>query len=206
MPALGTSPVGASGAPGASPGPRGKQGRVLPGATAAPSPFEGVRGRGKPGERSAETNSGGSAAGAAKVTPASRFQGGSAPSEHDRPPRRTLGEGASPGQGGAEQIPAEGRERAPQRQRFGTPAPAGTGEHGQRGGGPPSGFRQPVTPPSGGGPADEARGQKERTQGVHGQPPQRGGAPAGAEHGQGQGQLEGGKRKPEKGTPAPRPQ
>jgi hypothetical protein len=243
-PALGTSPAGAGGAPPASAGPRGKRGRVLPGATAAPSlgvspapfergkgkpggpprpgatampgegagrvlpsPFEGGRGRGKPGERSPEAGPEGGAAGAAKATPASRFQGGPAPSEHGRSPGRKLGEEPSAGQGGVEQIPPQGHDREPQRQRFGTPPPAGAGEHGQRGGGPPPGFRQPVTPPGGGGPAEEARGQKERTQGIHGQPPpQRPGAPAGAEHGQGQGQPEGGKRKPEKGTPPPRPQ
>ena len=206
MPALGTSPVGAGGAPAASPGPRGKQGRVLPAGTAPPSPFESGRGRGKPVERSAETGPEGGAAGVAKATPMSRFQDGTAPSEHSRPPGRTLGEEPNPGQGGVEKIPPQGRERGPQRQRFGTPPPPGTGEHGQRGGGPPSGFRQPVTPPSGGS-ADEARGQKERTQGVHSQsPPQRGDAAVGAERGQGQGQAEGGKRKPEKGTPPPRPQ
>ena len=241
MPAPGTSPAGAGGAPAASPSPRGKRGRVFPGATAAPSlgvspsplergkpagrarpgmtppitgpregaspsPLEPGRGRGGAGERSAEAGPEGGAAGAAKATPASRFQGGAAPSEHGRPPGRKLGEEPSVGQGGVEQIPPKGREREPQRQRFGTPPPTGAGEHGQRGGGPPSGFRQPVTPPGGGGPADETRGQKERTQDVHSQPPQRGGAPAGAEHGRGQGQPEGGKRKPEKGTPPPRPQ
>src|SRR5215471_17076383 len=36
-PALGTSPAGAVGGPAASPGPRGKRGRVAPGATQAPS-------------------------------------------------------------------------------------------------------------------------------------------------------------------------
>ncbi len=124
------------------------------------------------------------------------------------------------------------------------------GEHGQRGGGQPSGVRQPVTPPPGGGAADEARAQRERMQGADGQPqqqgasdrsleqqrknlktetggtqpggptgpqgrpgthaqppppPQHGGAPPKAERGQPQGQPEGGKRKPEKGTPPPGP-
>jgi hypothetical protein len=83
----------------------------------------------------------------------------------------------------------------------------GAGERAQRSGGDPSGFRQPVTPPGGGGAADEARGRQERPQGVQGQPPQqRAGAPGAAERGQAQGQPEGGKRKPEKGTPPPRPQ
>src|SRR5262249_25942844 len=63
------------------------------------------------------------------------------------------------------------------RQRFGTPTPMGAGEREQRGGGPPSGFRQPVTaPPSGG--TGEARGGRDRAQGAYGQPPppQSGGA------------------------------
>ena len=82
----------------------------------------------------------------------------------------------------------------------------GAGEHEQRGGGQPPGFRQPVTPPPGGGATGEARGQRERMQGAHGQPPppqqhqqpqqrQQGGAPAPADHGQGHGQPEGGKKK-----------
>ena len=54
-PALGSSPTGAAGGPATSPGPRGKRGRVEPGATGAPSlgispsPFE--RGKGRAGER-----------------------------------------------------------------------------------------------------------------------------------------------------------
>ena len=262
-PAAGTSPGGAALGPATSPGPRGKPGRVAPGATAAPSlggspfergkgrpgarprpgatampeegagrvapspfeggkpggrprpgmtappsgqregvspaPFERGRGRGKPEERSPEPGGAGGQPGAARGTSPSQFQGAPPQPEHARPPARRSGEEPSPGQGG----PPQGREREPQRQRFGTPPPAGTGEHGQRSGGP-SGIREPVNEPSGGGPTGEARGQRERDQGAyHQQPPQqRGGAPAGAEHGQ---QPEGGKRKPEKGTPPPRP-
>ena len=230
MPALGTSPVaepklkkeqsvlqkqGAGGGPPASPGPRGKQGRVLPGGTAppsldvSPSPFE--RGKPQPGAEQATAErvarlkaeqsalQKGARGGPAGLSP-SPFEGGK-PGGRARagvtPPPSGPREGASPSP----------FERGPQRQRFGTPPSTGAGEHEQRDGGPPSGFRQPVTPPGGGGPADEARGQKERTQGVRSQPPpQRGGPPVGAERGQGQGQPEGGKRKPEKGTPPPRPQ
>ena len=89
----------------------------------------------------------------------------------------------------------------------------------QRGTGAPSGFRQPVTPPPGGGATGEARGQRERTQGAYGQPPppqqhqkpppqqqqQHGGAPASADHGQGHGQPEGGNKRQPKETPPPRP-
>ena len=76
-------------------------------------------------------------------------------------------------------------------------------------GGPPSGFRQHVTPPpAGGAAAGEPRGASQRQQSAHGQSPppqqhqqqQRGGAPASADHGQGQGQPEGGKKKPPKET------
>src|SRR5205823_4863252 len=113
------------------------------------------------------------------------------------------------GEGQGEQNPPQGHD---ERIRFGTPSPMGAGEREQRGAGPPSGFRQPVTPPPGGGPAGEARGQRERMQGAYGQPQQpqqqqhqqqRGGAPAGVEHGQGQ--PEGGKKRAPKETPPPGP-
>jgi len=270
VPAAGTSPAGAAGGPPTSPGPRGKPGRVAPGATAAPSlggspfergkgkpgarprpgatampeegaervspapfeggkpggrprpgitrppsgpregvspaPFERGKGRGKSGERSPEPGGAGGQTGAAGAESPSGLQGASPQPQHARPPTRRLGEQPSPEQGEPGQISPQGRERAPQRQRFGTPPPAGAGEHEQRGaGGPPSGSHQPVNPPGGTGPAGEARGQRERRQGAYGQPQQQqqGGAPPGAEHGQ---QPEGGKRKPEKGTPPPRPQ
>ena len=250
-PAPGTSPAGADRGPAATPGPRGRAGRVVPGATQAPSlggspspiergkgrpgarprpgatampqegagrvspsPFERGRGRGKPGERSPEPGGEGGPAGAAKLTPPSTFQASPQP-EHGRPPARRPGEEPNPTQGGAGQIPPQGHEQGPQRQRFGTPPPTGAGEHDQRSGGPPSGFRQHVTPPpAGGAAAGEPRGASQRQQSAHGQSPppqqhqqqQRGGAPASADHGQGQGQPEGGKKKAPKETPPPRPQ
>src|SRR4029434_5122300 len=109
------------------------------------------RGRpGKPGERSPEPGAAGRP-GAARGTSPSEFQGAPSQPEDSRPPARKLGEEATPGQGGPGQIPPQERNREPRRQRFGTPPPAGAGEHGQRRGGPPSGFRQPVTHTSGGG-------------------------------------------------------
>jgi hypothetical protein len=205
---------------------RGRPGaRPRPGATAmpregaervSPPPFERGRtgGRGQ-GERSPEPGAAGGPAGAARATPRSAFE--SAPGqqqERGRQPARRPGEESNRAQGGLEQIPPQERERVPERQRFGTPAPMGSGEREQRGGGQP-GFRQPVTPPPGGGPAGEARGQRERMQNGYGQAPQQPqqhpqqqqqrGAPAGAEHGQGQGQPEGGKRRQPKETPPPGP-
>ena len=100
----GTSPAGANGGAATSPGPRGKRGRVLPGATVVPSLGASAspgRGRAKPGERSPEAGPEGGATGAAKATPASRFQGGPAPSEHGRTPGRKSGEEPGAGQGGA---------------------------------------------------------------------------------------------------------
>ena len=208
----GGAPEGTSPAPfeGGKPG-----GRAHPGETAlpsgpredlSPSQLERGRGRGKPGERSPEPGGAGGAGGAARATPPSAFQSAPQP-DHGRPPARRLGEEPSPGQGGPGQPQPQGRDRGPQRQRFGTPAPASESERGQSGGGPPSGFRQPVTPPpGGGGPADEARAPRERMQRTQAQQQQhRGGAPASADHGQGQGQPEGGKKRPPKETPPPGP-
>jgi hypothetical protein len=184
----------------------------------SPSPFERGRGRGKQGERSPEPGAARGPAGAARATPPSALEG--APSqqqEHGRQPARRPGQEPSPGQGGAGQVPPQGHEREPQRQRFGTPPPTGAVEREPRGGGQPSGFHQQVTPPSGGRPADEARGQRERMQGTQVQPPQpehqqqqqqqqqqqRGGAPASADHGPGHVQPEGGKKRQPKETPPP---
>jgi Family of unknown function (DUF6600) len=282
VPAPGTSPAGADRGPAATPAPRGKAGRLAPGATQAPSlggspapvergkgkpgarprpgatampqegaervspspfeggrpagrarggitpppsgpreglspsPFERGRGRGKQGERSPEPSGAGGPAGAARATPPSALEG--APSqqqERDRRPARRPGEQPSPAQGEPGQIPPQGQERQPERQRFGTPSPLGAGEREQRGGGGPSGLRQPVTPPPGGGATGEARGQRERTQGAYGQPPppqqqqqpqqRQGGAPASADRGQAQGQPEGGRPRQPKETPQPRP-
>jgi Family of unknown function (DUF6600) len=219
MPQEGAGRVSPSPFEGRKPG-----GRVHPGVTAppsgpreglSPSPFERGKGRGKLEEQSPEPGAGGGPGGAARGTPP-RLEGAPQPQQQGRPPARKLGEEPSPGQGGQRQIPPQGRDQGPQRQRFGTPPPTGTGERDQRGGGPPSGFRQPVTPPPGGGATGEARGQRERMQGAYGQPPppqqqqhqqqqQRGGAPASADRGQAQGQPEGGKKKQPKETPPPRP-
>jgi hypothetical protein len=168
----------------------------------SPLPERG-RGRGKPGERSPGPGAAGGQSGATKVTPPSSFQGAPSQPERGRPARRP-GEEPGSGQGTPEQNPSQGRD---QRIRFGTPAPMAAGEQGQRGGGQPSGFRQPVTAPGGGGSANEARSQIERMQSAHAQPPPppQGRAPAKAERGQQQEQPESGKRKPEKGTPPPRP-
>ncbi len=210
-PAVGASPPAAPGGrEPVSPGPRGKPGRVPPGATAvpagiSPSPFE--RGKPKPG---------------ATATPA-----GISPSPFERgkpKPGARPGATTSPssGAGGRENIPPQRRGGEPERERFGTPPPAGAGAHERRGPEqrPQPAVRQPVTPPPTGAPPAEARGARERAQGAYGQPggpppprggapaaggPARGGAPAaGAERGQEQPQH--GKKQPEKGTPRPGPQ
>jgi len=96
------------------------------------------------------------------------------------------------------------QKRPPGYAQPGTP-PTGAGPGESRGGkerGQPGVNRPPATPPAGAGPG-EARGGRERGQGAYGQPggQPRGGAPAPAEHGQGQ--PERGKKKGE-GTPPPR--
>jgi hypothetical protein len=243
--APGTSPVGAAGAPAASPGLRGKPGRVLPGAPTArssgvspapfeggnppgrrarpgeiaapgegarqvsPAPFERGRVRGKPGERSPGPGAAGGAAGLERATPRSAFEGApQSQSERSRLPVRRPAEEPNAGQSAAGRIPSQSHERGPGGQQFGTPRPVGAGERERRGEGPPPGSHQPVNPPGGDeGAANEARSRRERMQGARAQspPPQRGGgAPAGAERGQGQ--PEGEKRRPERGTPLPRPE
>ena len=204
-PAVGASPPAAPGGrEPVSPGPRGKPGRVPPGATAvpagiSPSPFErgkpkpgataapaGIspspfeRGKHKPGARPAATTSPAGAP-AATAPPASRPS--PPPREHGQPPRK-LGESPSSGAGGRENIPPQRRGGEPERERFGTPPPAGAGAHERRGPEqrPQPAVRQPVTPPPTGAPPAEARGARERAQGAYGQPggppPPRGGAPA----------------------------
>ena len=205
-PAVGASPPAAPGGrEPVSPGPRGKPGRVPPGATAvpagiSPSPFErgkpkpgataapaGIspspfeRGKPKPGARPGATTSPAGAP-AATAPPASRPS--PPPREHGQPPPRKLGESPSSGAGGRENIPPQRRGGEPERERFGTPPPAGAGAHERRGPEqrPQPAVRQPVTPPPTGAPPAEARGAKERAQGAYGQPggppPPRGGAPA----------------------------
>ncbi len=133
----------------------------------------------------------------------------SPPPERGRPPTRRLGESPSPGAtGGAENISPQGRGKGPERQRFGTPPPTGARESGQSGGEQrtPPGLRRPGSPPPTGGPSGEARGAaRDRGPGFN-QPggPSRSGPPAAGERAPGQ--PEGGKKKPAKETPPPRPQ
>jgi hypothetical protein len=219
----GSVPPGASKAPesptagvAASLGPRGKQGRFAPGATAPPSlgvsPSQFERGTGSAGGRPRPEATAMSGEGTERVSPPQPNEGMPGGRARPRmtppqPPGRRPGEEPGAGQRNSGQVPPQNREGTPERLRFGTPAPMGAAEQGQRGRGPQSGFRQPMAPSTAGGPSDEARAQKERTQGVRAQPPpQRGGVPATVERSQAQEQPEGGKRKPEKGTPPPRPQ
>ncbi len=239
LPAAEGSPAEGGAKPPLSPSPRGRAGRVLPGATAttaggspapfergkptpggrsrpgvtaappgpaglSPSPFE--RGKGRPGGRPPFPGATASPAGAPGATTAPAFRPSPPPPEHGRPPARRLGESPSPASGN-ENISPQGRGKAIERERFGTPPPMGAGE-GQRRGGeqrtPPT-LGQPGGPPPAGAPPGEARGARQPGPGFN-QPggPARAGVPATAEHGQGQ--PEHGKKKPEKGTPPPGPQ
>ena len=202
----GTSPAGADRGPAVTPGPRGRAGRVVPGATQAPSlggsPSPVERGKGRPGARPRPGATAMPEEGAGRVSP-SPFEGGRARRtsssrrdslrRRDRAkvfrPRRLNAAEAEPNK--ARNLPSLGPSRSSEsntavsfrgctaatatanmvasrrvgqdrfrhrvtsedleRQRFGTPPPLGAAEHQQRGTGPPSGFRQPVTPPPGGG-------------------------------------------------------
>ena len=186
-PAAGESPLAAPGGrTPVAPGPRGKPGRVPPGATAAPvgvsaSPFE--RGKPRPGGRPGLTetppmspaavppSSRGkpagrpqpgatmSPAGAPEATAPPAFRPSPPPTEHGRPPARKLGESPSPGAGGPENIPPQRPGGGPERERFGTPPPAGAGAYERRvpEQRPQPAVRQPVTPPPTGAPPGEAR-------------------------------------------------
>jgi len=241
LPAAEGSPAEGGAKPLVSPGPRGKAGRVLPGATAttgrgspapfergkptpggrprpgvtaappgpaglSPSPFE--RGKGRPGGRPPFPGATASPAGAPGVTapPPPSFRPSPPPPEHGRPPARRLGESPGPA-GGNENISPQDRGKALERQRFGTPAPMGAGEGQRRGGEQPTppGLRHPGSPPPMGGPPGEARDARQPGPGFN-QPggPARAGVPAAGERAPGQ--PEGGKKKPEKGTPPPGPQ
>ena len=202
-------------------------GRARPGMTAPPSgareglsplPQEGGRARGPAGERPPRPGGAGGPAGAGRATPPSGFQSAPQP-EHGREPARRPGEEQGQRQSEPPQNSPQGQ---PEPMRFGTPAPRapmGAAERGQPRGGPPAGLHQQVAPPVGGGQVDEARAQRDRMQGARGQPPppqqhqqpqqqlqQRGGAPAGADRGQGQAQPQGGQQRQPKETPPPRPQ
>jgi len=199
-PAAGESPLAAPGGrTPVAPGPRGKPGRVPPGATAAPvgvsaSPFE--RGKPKPGGRPGLTETPPmspaavppsprgkpagrpqpgatmSPAGAPAATAPPAFRPSPPPTEHGRPPARKLGESPSPGAGGPENIPPQRPGGGPERERFGTPPPTGAGAYERRvpEQRPQPAVRQPVTPPPTGAPPGEARGARERGQGAYGQP------------------------------------
>jgi len=213
-PSLGESPSRVErerGRPGAGPRPRATAMPREGAERVSPPPFERGRGPGNQGERAQEPGAVGGSAGAA---PRSPF--GSAPAqqqEHGRQPARRPGEEQGPRQSEPGQNPPQSPD---QRIRFGTPAPMGGAEREQRSGAPPS-FRQSVTQPPGGEPAGQARRQRESVQGPYGRPPppqqhhqqqqqqQQRGAPAGVEHGQGQGQPEGGKKRQPKETPPPGP-
>jgi Family of unknown function (DUF6600) len=222
-----SKPTPAAASPAAA-GQRGKPtpaGRPRPGATAmpgqvggaSPSPFE--RGKGRlgatpagpparlspsPFDRSPRVAKPGEGTGAARPTPPT-FRPSPPAVEHGQPPARTLGETPKPG-GGAGNVPPA-REKAIERQKFGTPPPMGAAGHEPRGMDqrPVPGPRHPVTtPPTSGAPgaAHGAQGPG----GAHGQPPgaSRGGAPANGEHAPAQPQ--GGGKKPAKATPPPGPQ
>jgi hypothetical protein len=257
LPAAEGSPAAGGGKPLLSPGPRGKAGRVPPGATeaqpgGAPSPFERgkpmpgakgklegagtpprrapggsplpfERGKGKLGEQPKPGVTATPAGPRTGTSPSELGRGErpgkpvatappsfrqSPPPERGRPPTHRLGESPSPGAtGGAENISPQGRGKGPERQRFGTPPPTNTGASEQPGGEQrtPPGLRRPGSPPPTGGPSGEARAAREKGPGFN-QPggPPRGGVPATAERGPGQ--PEGGKKKPAKETPPPRPQ
>jgi len=208
-PAEGNRP-GGRGRPGTTPRPSGLREGLSPAPEREPG-----RGPGRQGGRSPEPGAAGGSDGAARTTPPPALE--SAPSqqqERGRQPARRPGEEPNRAQGGSQQIPPQGHERGPERQRFGTPPPTGAIEHGQPDGGPASGVHQQVSSPAGAGHADEARAQRERMQGGHAQPPppdhqrqqqQPGGPPASADHGQGRGQPEGGHQRQPKETPPPRP-
>jgi hypothetical protein len=203
-PAVGASPPAAPGErPPVSAGPRGKPGRIAPGATAAPagispSPFERGKAHGRPGAQPGGTMP----PGAGEAVPPSergkahgrpggmtppetnRESGAVSPTERGGPPARKFGESPSPAARGPENIPPQRRGGEPERQRFGTPPSAGPGEYERRGPEQRSqpAVRQPATSPPAGAPPDEARGARERGQGAYGQPggqpPPRGEAPA----------------------------
>jgi hypothetical protein len=219
------------GKPGGRPSPGVKPTPAGPPRGVSPSPFE--RGRGRPGGPPQPGATTSPAGGASREATSPNFRASPPPREHGQP-SRGMRQGATPGAeqpGGPPNTSEQGRGKAPEIQRGGTPPPAGPGAHERRGGAErrQPGYGQPGTPPTAAGPGEsrvgkergqpgvnkppttapagagpgQARGGRERAQGAYGQPggQPRGGAPAPA--GRGQGQPERGKKKGE-GTPPPR--
>jgi hypothetical protein len=138
VPGPGTSPAGADRGPAATPGPRGRAGRVAPGGTAAPSlggsPSPVERGKGRPGARPRPGATAVPGEGEGRVSP-SPFEGGKAGGRRAgiTPPPSGPREGASP-------SPFErGRGRGKQGERSPEPGAAG-GPAGAARATPPSGF------------------------------------------------------------------
>ena len=212
-PAVGASPPAAGGSPaGAAPTPRGKQARILPGATAPPaapsarfSPPPSGRARPTPGARPPLERGTPPGRPAERPTPPSAIHMTPPPAEHGRPPARRLGESPSPGAGVPGNVPPQGRGRGPERERFGTPPPASAGSHEGRAGGQPPAMPEHRAPPPSGASGEAPPGARERGQGAYGQSggPSRAGAPARAERGA---EPERGKKKAEKESPPPGPQ
>jgi hypothetical protein len=176
-PAAGESPIGAPGGrTPLSPGPRGKPGRVPPGATAAP-PSEPGKAHGRPGVQPGGTMP----PGAGEAAP---------PSERGKPHGRP---GVQPGgtipPGAGEAIPPSEQGKA-------------HGRPGVQPGVQPGG----TIPPAGAPPSEArgAKERGQAAYGQPGGPPPKGGAPAAAERSQGQPAR--GKKKPEKESPPPGPQ
>ena len=272
-PAPGTSPATAEGGPAGTPGPRGRAGRVVPGATQArslggsPSPVE--RGKGRPGarpqpgatampaegarrvspspaeagrpggrghagitpppsgareglsptpfergkqsERSPEPGAAGGQHGAAKATPHSSFQGGPPQPEHGHSPTGQRGEEQGPGQG--EQNPPQGQADSTYsdsaRRRLWPQVNTSNAAVVSR----PDFIKQLLRHLMADLQVKHAARENEcrapmvsrRATTTAPAAAQHGGAPASADHGQGHGQPEGGKKKAPKETPPPQP-
>ena len=217
------------GKPGSRPSPGVKPTPAGPPRGVSPSPFE--RGRGRPGgSTSTRSNnqSGGRCSREARRRVSELHRRRNMASHQEACAKAQL---QARGSLGAPNTPQQGRGRASEIQRGGTPPPGGHGARERRGGaerGQPPSYGQPGTPPSGAG-AGEARGGKERGQpGAHKPPttppagpgpgearggPERGqgayGQPAGQPKGGAPAAAEQGQGKPAKkkgeGTPPPRP-
>lgn len=183
--------------PGATTSPAGVPAEKVPPAfRASPPPRE--PGRPPRGRPAATPPSPGQTGGPANIPEQGRTK--TLETERGRTPPPTGGPGAQERRGGQQRgQPGYGQPGTP-------PTGAGLGEApGGKERGQPGVHRPPTTPPAGAG-TGEMQGRRERGQGAYGQPggQPRGGAPAAAEQGQGQGKPERGKKKGE-GTPSPRP-